>query len=37
MIQMMVVLAVLAGFGWWWSGPGSEELILYPAHCEGVS
>lgn len=35
MIQIMVVLVVLAGFGWWWSGPGSDESVLYPAHCKG--
>ena len=30
---MLVLLLVLAGLGWWWSGPASDELVLYPAQC----
>ena len=24
---------LLAGFGWWWAGPSSDELVIYPATC----
>jgi hypothetical protein len=33
MIQMMMVVLVLAGLGWWWSGPSSDELVVYSARC----
>ena len=38
MIQIMVVVLLLAGLGWWWSGPSSDELVLYAARCaDGIS
>ena len=29
----ILVLLLLAGFGWWWTGPSSDELVVYPAMC----
>ncbi len=28
-------LLLLAGLGWWWTGPSSDELVVYPAMCSG--
>jgi hypothetical protein len=33
--MLVVIGLVLAGLGWWWSGPASDELVLYPARCVG--
>ena len=27
------IVVLLAGFGWWWTGPSSDELVVYPAAC----
>ena len=29
----ILVLLLLAGLGWWWTGPSSDELVVYPAKC----
>lgn len=31
----ILALLLLAGFGWWWTGPSSDELVVYPAMCSG--
>jgi hypothetical protein len=31
--MLVVIGLVLAGLGWWWSGPASDGLVLYPARC----
>lgn len=31
--MLFAIVLVLAGLGWWWSGPASDELVLYPARC----
>ena len=34
--MLVAIVLVLAGLvGWWWSGPASDELVLYPARCFG--
>ena len=33
MIQITVVVLLLVGLGWWWSGPSSDELVVYSARC----
>ena len=29
----ILALLLLAGFGWWWTGPSSDELVVYQATC----
>ncbi len=31
----ILALLLLAGFGWWWTGPSSDELVVYQATCAG--
>ena len=28
-----ILLLAFAGAGWWWTGPSSDELVVYPATC----
>ena len=30
---IMAPALLLAGIGWWWTGPSSDELVVYPATC----
>lgn len=32
-IRTTMVLLILAGLGWWWTGPSSDELVVYSARC----
>ena len=29
----ILALLLLAGIGWWWTGPSSDELVVYSAQC----
>ena len=29
----LLALLLLAGIGWWWTGPSSDELVVYSAEC----
>ncbi len=33
MVQTILALLLLAGLGWWWTGPSSDELVVYSATC----
>ena len=33
MVGIIFVLLMLAALGWWWTGPSSDELVVYPATC----
>ncbi len=33
MIGIIFALLMLAALGWWWTGPSSDELVVYPATC----
>ncbi len=35
MVRTIVALLLLAGLGWWWTGPSSDELVVYSATCAG--
>ncbi len=35
MVRTILALLLLAGLGWWWTGPSSDELVVYPAMCTG--
>ena len=32
-VRTILALLLLAGIGWWWTGPSSDELVVYPARC----
>ncbi len=32
-VRTILALLLLAGIGWWWTGPSSDELVVYPATC----
>ncbi len=32
-VRTMLALLLLAGIGWWWTGPSSDELVVYSAMC----
>lgn len=31
--QTLLVLLVFVAIGWWWTGPSSKQLVVYPAKC----
>ena len=33
MVHIILALLLLAGIGWWWTGPSSDELVVYSARC----
>lgn len=32
-VRTIFALLLLAGIVWWWTGPSSDELVVYPANC----
>ncbi len=32
-VRTILALLLLAGIGWWWTGPSSDELVVYSAKC----
>ena len=32
-VRTILALLLLAGIGWWWTGPSSDELVVYAATC----